>query len=68
LVIYPKTGHNISSPVLQLESMERNLDWFDYWMLGKKDPSAGKQEQYARWDRKASEMRQIPAPAPGSIN
>lgn len=29
LVVYPDSGHNIRKPALMLESMERNLDWFD---------------------------------------
>ena len=36
--------------------MERNLDWFDYWMLGKTDSSPEKQEQYKRWERIGQEM------------
>ncbi len=59
MVIYPGEGHNLSSPVLQLESVERNLDWFDYWMLGKKDPDARKQAQYQRWEAMAQEMKEV---------
>jgi dipeptidyl aminopeptidase/acylaminoacyl peptidase len=59
MVIYPKEGHNLSSPVLQLESIGRNLDWFDYWMFGKKNPDPKKQEQYARWENMAREMKQV---------
>ena len=56
MVVYPKEGHNLASPVVQLESMHRNLDWFDYWMLGKKtDPK--KKDQYARWEAMAREMK-----------
>ena len=58
-VIYPKTGHNMSRPVQEAESMVRNMDWFDFWLLGKKDPAAEKQEQYARWERNAEEMRKL---------
>jgi dipeptidyl aminopeptidase/acylaminoacyl peptidase len=59
MIIYPKTGHNLTSPVLQLESINRNLDWFDYWMLGKRDPSQAKQEQYARWEKVTEAMKQM---------
>jgi len=72
LVIYPKTGHNITSPVLLLESANRNLDWFDYWMFGRKDPDPSKQEQYARWEAMKLKMdkmrmrnRSIQAAQPG---
>lgn len=57
MIIYPKTGHNLTSPILQLESINRNLDWFDYWMLGKNDPSPVKQEQYARWKKVTEDMK-----------
>lgn len=50
LVIYPETGHGITSAALRLDSMERNLDWFDYWMLGREDPAPGKAGRYARWE------------------
>ena len=56
LIVDPKTGHNMSRPVQEAESMERNLDWFDYWMLGKTDSSPEKQEQYKRWERTGQEM------------
>jgi hypothetical protein len=54
MIVYPREGHNLASPVLQLESIHRNLDWFDYWMLGKKDPASTKSEQYARWAQMAA--------------
>ena len=56
LVIYPKTGHNISSPALMLESINRNLDWFDYWMLGKRNPDPSKHGQYTRWEEMKAKM------------
>lgn len=56
LIVYPKTGHNMSRPVQEAESMELNLDWFDYWMLEKTDSTPDKQEQYKRWARIGQEM------------
>jgi hypothetical protein len=29
--------------------MERNLDWFNFWLRGREDESPAKHEQYARW-------------------
>jgi dipeptidyl aminopeptidase/acylaminoacyl peptidase len=49
-VVYPNTGHNIYLPSLQLESMNRTLDWFVYWLQGERDPDPAKAAQYARWD------------------
>lgn len=32
LVIDPDTGHNIDRPRQRLESANRNLDWFNFWL------------------------------------
>ena len=32
LVIYPDTGHNLFEPVKKVESMKRNLNWFQEWL------------------------------------
>jgi dipeptidyl aminopeptidase/acylaminoacyl peptidase len=34
-IVYPRTGHGVEEPVLLLDSFERNLAWFDRWLLGK---------------------------------
>lgn len=48
-VIYPGAPHNFDLPSHRLASMERNLDWFRFWLQGVEDPSDAKQAQYARW-------------------
>ncbi len=58
MIVYPGEGHNLAAPQAQLESAYRNLHWFDYWMLKKKDPAAN-QELYARWDKMAAEMKRM---------
>jgi dipeptidyl aminopeptidase/acylaminoacyl peptidase len=38
-IVYPRTGHGIDEPKLMVDSYERQLAWFDYWVLGKgEDP------------------------------
>jgi len=59
MIIYPKAGHNLTSPIQQLESINRNLDWFDYWMLGKRDSSPTKQDQYTRWKKVSDDMKRM---------
>ena len=34
--IYPRQGHALSEPKVVREVMERNLEWFDRWVRGKK--------------------------------
>ena len=53
MVVYPGEGHNLAAPDFQLESARRNLDWFEYWMFGRRDPDPAKQEQYRRWEAMA---------------
>lgn len=48
-VIYPDEGHVFTQPVHRLASMQRNLDWFSFWLRGKEDTDPLKREQYARW-------------------
>lgn len=35
MVVYPRTGHGILEPKLLADSYRRNIEWFDYWVLGK---------------------------------
>jgi dipeptidyl aminopeptidase/acylaminoacyl peptidase len=35
LVVYPRTGHGIEEPVLREDSYQRNIAWFDHWVLGR---------------------------------
>jgi len=48
-VIYPGAPHVFDRPSHRMASMERNLDWFRFWLQGYEDPRADKKEQYARW-------------------
>ena len=36
-IIYPQTGHTIALPALQREAAQRNLNWFEFWLLGRDD-------------------------------
>jgi dipeptidyl aminopeptidase/acylaminoacyl peptidase len=49
LVTYDDEPHNFVTPRARLASMARKVDWFNYWMLDKEDPSPAKKEQYERW-------------------
>jgi hypothetical protein len=37
-------------PWQRLAEQGMNVDWFDYWLNGHKDPDLAKHAQYARWD------------------
>jgi dipeptidyl aminopeptidase/acylaminoacyl peptidase len=47
--VYPRTGHVITSPRLQRESAERNLDWFRFWLKNEEPRDPGRVREYERW-------------------
>lgn len=50
LFVYPDEYHNKWQPAHRLATYERSLDWFDYWLAGRRDPDPAKAGQYRRWD------------------
>lgn len=49
--VYPGEFHIKHQPRHLLKSMERTLDWFNFWLLGQADEAVEKREQYERWTR-----------------
>ena len=47
--IYPGAPHIFDLPSYREASMQRNLDWFRFWLQDYEDPSLVKREQYERW-------------------
>jgi dipeptidyl aminopeptidase/acylaminoacyl peptidase len=35
MVVYPRQPHGLQEPKFILDAMQRNLDWFDRWVLGR---------------------------------
>ncbi|MBL8271690.1 prolyl oligopeptidase family serine peptidase [Steroidobacter sp.] len=56
-VFFPEEAHIFWHPQRRAAAMNRSLDWFNYWLLGKRDASPDKLDQYARWDAMANEWR-----------
>jgi hypothetical protein len=48
-VLYEGEEHNFVKPRARAASMARKVDWFNFWLLGKEDPTPSKVDQYARW-------------------
>lgn len=49
MVVYEGEEHNFVRPTSRFASMNRKVDWFNFWMLDKEDPDPAKVEQYVRW-------------------
>jgi hypothetical protein len=50
LVVYA-AGHGWTLPSQVKDSYERNIAWFDYWLLDKPYPDASRQVDYDSWKR-----------------
>ncbi|HEX8669625.1 MAG TPA: Atxe2 family lasso peptide isopeptidase [Allosphingosinicella sp.] len=48
--VFADEAHVKVRPRHRLAIYARNVDWFDYWLRGVRDPAPGKAEQYRRWD------------------
>ena len=57
LVFYPNESHLFWHPRRVAAAMQRTVDWFDYWLLGKTNSDPSKTEQYARWQAMADIYR-----------
>jgi dipeptidyl aminopeptidase/acylaminoacyl peptidase len=49
LYYYPNEDHQPDHPKARLESLQRNVDWYRFWLQGYEDPDPSKSEQYRRW-------------------
>jgi dipeptidyl aminopeptidase/acylaminoacyl peptidase len=46
---YPKGAHPLDTPFERVASLQRNVDWFRFWMQGYERPNPEDPEQYVRW-------------------
>jgi dipeptidyl aminopeptidase/acylaminoacyl peptidase len=46
---YPKGGHPLDTPIERFMSLQRNVDWFRFWMQGYERSDSEDPEQYHRW-------------------
>src|SRR6202035_978597 len=49
LYYYPDDDHMPDHPLARLTTLQRNLDWYRFWLEGYEDPDPIKREQYDRW-------------------
>jgi dienelactone hydrolase len=47
--VYPGDTHVFDQPDHVYWSMQRNVDWFRFWLQNYEDPDSAKREQYQRW-------------------
>lgn len=54
---YPNEGHTPEHPVARLETMQRNVDWYRFWLEGYVRPDPEDKDQYNRWRAMSSKLQ-----------
>lgn len=58
LFFYPKGNHPLDTPFERVASLQRNVDWFRFWMQGYEGkPPAYDPDQYVRWRELREQQR-----------
>ena len=60
LYYYPNEQHQVDHPVARIASLQRNVDWFRFWLQDYRRPAPEDPEQYARWELMRSEQLRKP--------
>jgi dipeptidyl aminopeptidase/acylaminoacyl peptidase len=53
---YPTEQHQAENPVARMWSLQRNIDWFRFWLQGYERPNPEDPDQYHRWKKLRSEI------------
>jgi dipeptidyl aminopeptidase/acylaminoacyl peptidase len=53
LAVFFGETHLLHEPANQIEAMQQNIDWFDYWVRGQQIGGEHRSPQYARWSEMA---------------
>jgi dipeptidyl aminopeptidase/acylaminoacyl peptidase len=49
LYFYPNEAHQPDHPLARISSLQRNLDWYRFWLQGYERPNPEEPQQYVRW-------------------
>jgi dipeptidyl aminopeptidase/acylaminoacyl peptidase len=66
MFVFPGEYHNKWQPAHRFAVYTRNLDWFAYWLAGRREGDPAKAGQYRRWDelsrQRDAKAKEVPAP------
>jgi dipeptidyl aminopeptidase/acylaminoacyl peptidase len=72
LYYYPNEEHQPDRPLARLATLQRNVDWYRFWLQGYERPSPGDPDQYKRWehlrDLRDTNLRSAPSSADSRPN
>jgi dipeptidyl aminopeptidase/acylaminoacyl peptidase len=57
---YPNEEHQLDHPKARLASLQRNIDWYRFWLQGYDRPNPEDLDQYKRWEH-LRELRDVDA-------
>lgn len=65
-LLYIRNGdHVLVKPRERLAEQGRNVDWYDYWLNGRKDSDPAKAKRYKLWDAMKASLPVCPKDLPG---
>jgi hypothetical protein len=50
-------AHNTQNPRQIVAVQQKAIDWLDFWLTGREDPSPDKRDQYTRWHQLSAQQR-----------
>ena len=56
---YPNEDHTPDDPKARLASMQRNVDWYRFWLQGYERPDPEDRSQYTRWEKMRETQKEI---------
>jgi dipeptidyl aminopeptidase/acylaminoacyl peptidase len=62
LYYYPNDDHQPEHPRARLASLQRNVDWYRFWLQGYERPNPEDSDQYRRWEE-LRDLRDVDAKA-----
>jgi len=72
LYYYPDESHRPDHPKARLASLQRNVDWYRFWLQGYERPTPEDPDQYKRWehlrDLRDTDLRSAPSSADSRPN
>lgn len=65
LYYYPEEQHQVDHPIARITALQRNVDWYRFWLQGYERPNPEDPDQYKRWEH-LRELRDADYESPGN--
>jgi dipeptidyl aminopeptidase/acylaminoacyl peptidase len=51
LYFYPEEQHQMDHPIARITALQRNVDWYRFWLEGYERPNVADRSQYRHWEQ-----------------